>query len=213
MIIAFSNLIAFGTNDECKERRTSRGTIASGHKRFDKLTFGNMLALVLLVLFALVHLAIGDCPDADIRCRIPLSNTGTMVWTNGCSGSVTAGVTSSDPEVTISGQCFNTETDQDSTTYADVGVTSVGQCYNAFTGGCQPENCPGNDPGLRCNQRVTLCTLGCVDSDPANCPTYVSNNECTGYAINNVPVGQICPHSCGTCAQYYGLCEGEKLDG
>jgi hypothetical protein len=124
------------------ERRTSRGTIASGHKRFDKLAFGNMLALVLLVLFASVHLAIGDCPDSDIRCRIPLSNTGTMGWTSGCSGSASAGVTSSDAEVTIGGQCFNTETGQDSTTYAIAGETSVGQCFNAFASGCQPEKLP-----------------------------------------------------------------------
>ncbi len=177
------------------------------------MAFGNMLALVLLVLFALVHLAIGDCPDADISCRIPLPNTGAMGWTSGCSGSASAGVTSSDAEVTIGGQCFHTETNQDSATYAVVGVISVGQCFNAFAGGCQPENCPGNDPGLRCNELKPACTPGCVDSDPVNCPTYSSTNQCTGHDFNNVPVGQKCPLSCHTCAQYYGVCEGEKLNG
>jgi hypothetical protein len=169
--------------------------------------------LVLLVLFALVHLAIGDCPDSDIRCRIPLSNTGTMGYTSGCSGSAAAGDSSTGPEVTIGGQCYYTQTDQDSTIYAVVGETTVGQCYNAFEGGCQPANCPGNAPGLRCNERLPNCSPGCVDSDPVNCPTYASNNQCTGYAINNVPVDQACPLSCGTCYLSYGLCEGEKLDG
>jgi len=40
---------------------------------------------------------------------------------------------------------------------ATVWQVKLTVCANA--GGCQPEHCPGNSAGLRCNQQVKACTV------------------------------------------------------
>ena len=42
-------------------------------------------------------------------------------------------------------------------TFATVWQVKLTICANA--GGCQPEHCPGNSAGLRCNQQVKACTV------------------------------------------------------
>ncbi|KAK9797376.1 hypothetical protein WJX73_007318 [Symbiochloris irregularis] len=107
----------------------------------------------------MVALCRADCPDADIRCRIPISDNANVESTMGCSLDGSGSVTADVPTVSISGHCYKTETDSDGTMFADIGEITIGQCFDAFQGGCQPDHCKNNAPGQRCNAGVKGCTV------------------------------------------------------
>jgi LysM repeat protein len=185
-------------------------------------------AVTLLVLLAcsLAAVAKADCPDAGIRCRIPIANVGSSGTENGCSvtGDAKATITGEIPSATLSvgGTCYQKVTTSDKATYLVVGTISIGQCYNLFQGGCQPDHCNNNVPSDRCNKgdkalpdctvyksAATKCSKTYTVKSGDSCSAIATANGLTLQALQDLNKGV----SCGTGLQVnQNLCLAQTLD-
>eukprot|EP00798_Chlamydomonas_sp_ICE-L_P024849 gene24849-10506_t len=148
------------------------------------------VALFLGAVFSAPLHASADCPDAGIRCRIPVQNTGSTVSSNGCEGGsdVTGTVDGAGPSgsVSINGKCFNSFTSAENTEYVVIGSITIGQCYDLFQGGCQPDHCDGNAPGKRCNEVLPDCTIYRERQETCTAPyTVAPGDSCDAIATGN----------------------------
>ncbi|KAG5188805.1 hypothetical protein JKP88DRAFT_24967 [Tribonema minus] len=177
-----------------------------------------ILVLAMALLIAAAPAAVADCPDAGVRCRIALTDAATMGATTGCSVNGEAGVVGDVPSVTIGGSCYYQDTETDSAGFYVAGTLSMGQCYDLFQGGCQPDHC-GTTMNDRCNEQIPVCTTGCLDQVP-DCAGWGAAGYCDpsytidlGLGAGPIQVDLACPQTCGTCAAYFGRCEGLKISG
>ncbi|KAL2636341.1 hypothetical protein R1flu_007820 [Riccia fluitans] len=198
------------------------------------LRCAQVLACAVLLLFGTMATpTTADCPDADIRCRIAVANSGTTSSTQGCEGgaSVTGTINGEVPSgsVTVDGKCYLTVTDTDDAQYMLVGTITIGQCYDLLQGGCQPDHCPNNSPGQRCNEQLANCQI--PDAQP-HCTSFytvvqgddawtIANNHGTTLAAlqeanPGVDLSLLQPNQqlCLTQAyNYTPQCEGKKISG
>jgi len=189
-----------------------------------------LICIATLAVLGSVQLTRADCPNRDVRCRIPDAEVRTQVSQSGCSvdGSVDVGFTGDVPAgtVTVNGQCYNSYTDTDGTTFVPMGVIpGVGTCYQYQFGdwsiwdSCRPcgslsDLCSTSVNG--CYSCLTICTSVYTAVDGDSCWDIATNNgitlddlysynpglNCDPLSINQqicVAMGQ------GSCTN---LCEG-----
>uniref|UniRef100_A0A383VQJ9 LysM domain-containing protein n=1 Tax=Tetradesmus obliquus TaxID=3088 RepID=A0A383VQJ9_TETOB len=144
-------------------------------------------ALLAAAVLLLAGTARADCPDRDVRCRIPNAEWLVQESSSGCEGggTVDVGFAGNVPSgsVGISGKCYKAYKETDGTYMIPMGSFSTGTCYQyrfpdmSVSESCRPcsslvEQCSARVPGCR------KCDRACTYSH-----TVVSGDNC--WAIAN----------------------------